>query len=111
MRKLKWFAFNFAGSALMYWALVLENVGAQRVLIFLVWAMFLVSFVAFHDETKKKMREKGRSVSAWVDGSYDLAATLVFIYFGWWFTGIAYFLHFIIAQSVYEEPKKQSPGA
>lgn len=105
MRKFEWFLINGLFAFVAYCAFVYENTGAQRVLIFWTWVNTIgLSIVSRKDEGRKQMRALGRSVPRWLDLSYDFAFTAAFIYFGYWITGIAYFLHILLLIYILDVP-------
>jgi hypothetical protein len=102
-RRIKWCAWSAGFYLALYAALILENVGFQRVVIFWVWLLLVGSICSATPTAIKKSRAKGRSVPRWLDVGLDIAAVMVLVYFGWWVTAIALFMNASVQAYIHDE--------
>jgi hypothetical protein len=106
-RHLKWFLINGLFAVLLYFGFI-ENIdGAKRLAIFMVWLLLVFTFFIFKDEIQKKLQTRGRPVPAWMDVTYDIGVICFLIWFGAWWTGIAYTLHAILCAVGWEMAMKK----
>jgi hypothetical protein len=97
-RQMRWYLINGFFLFIMYQALVLEIAGWQNVLLFSTWLLFLMT-VAGGERMEKLVRKTGRSVPVQIESVYEIVVTLIFIFHGWWWTGIAYLIHACLLQA------------
>jgi len=117
-KKVKWLAFNgvFAGS--LYFGYVEGIDGFVNVALFIAWLAVIVSpFTLAKPVLKEILNQGGPAMSDHVEGVFDIAVIVVFVYFGAWVTGAFYAVHAIIIQTgrkemrdmVWAELKKEHP--
>ena len=91
----RWVAINGAFVAFMYMAFVENISGAQNVVQFFAWFSFVVGAIMFHPEAPALYAKDNEAPSAWyviVDGAYDIAVAVTFVWVGWIWTAIAYLI-------------------
>lgn len=111
MKFQRWFFINGLFVFVLYLAVYKNIIGAERIIIFLTWTMFLVAALSCHPDVIKKLREKKKAVlftvPFWVDLTYDIIITLVLIWYGFTATAAAYLGHIVCLSCVRKELEKE----
>lgn len=100
-RLLKWAAFNAAFGAVLWFGFVEGLAGAQNIGLFLAWVNVILSFVMFTEPIQEKLAAKGRTVPAWLNGTFDFSVALFFCWFGAWVTAVAWFIHWMVQEAAW----------
>lgn len=93
---------------MIYFGFVDGVVNAQRVTVFMVFFLAIMSPLYFHKDVLSKIREKGRSVPKLVDLSFDLAVIFCLVWYGAVITAVAYLFHFLLQNAAFEKIKSES---
>lgn len=104
MKAAKWVIFNGLLAACA-WLGVNGVGGAANVTIFLVWFLAVVSMLTLlpADAKPEDLRRRAeRNVPAWVSGGFQAGMVVLFIWHGWWWTGVAFLIYALITQSMRE---------
>lgn len=101
MKNIQWVLVNGAFAACLYFGYIEGVEGALRVAFFLAWFAIICSLPTASEEVRKKMRENGRTIPAWVSVPFDIAVTVVFVWFGAWVTGAFYVLHILLLHAAW----------
>ncbi|OLP04468.1 hypothetical protein [Rhodoferax antarcticus] len=94
--------------AALVWAATVQGVqGAGNIVVISVWMLLLTTPLMFIADLQAILASKGRSVPAWVDVAFDLAMVSALLWHGWMVTGVAYLIHFLIAQAAWAHALKK----
>jgi len=98
---LKYIIINGLFATSVYYGYFENVLGAERIAVFVVWFTFFLSLFFFTGTVQKRMKEKGRSAPEWIDVPFNLMILSVFVWFGSWVTGTAYFIHILIHKAAW----------
>ena len=106
-KALKWILFNAVFLGFIIGALFFDSEGAKNVTLFIV-TITLISSIAsvYSEETIKRRADKGFSVSKWLDITFDVIVTGLFVWHGWWYCALAAFSTLIFQIAYREEVEK-----
>ena len=107
----RWIVIQLAVFVSIYLGFVWGQEGALNVLQFYCWTVFVVSFAVFSDNLKQEFIEqynKHVHIPRRLDVIVDLLVVGILVWFGWGWTGGAFFLHICITQHLFTEPKKEA---
>lgn len=107
-RAFKWFLYNGLFAAALYFGFVAGVENAQRVALFIVWVMAIMAPVYLHKDVLAKIKEKGRSVPAWIDVTFDLGVLFTLVWFGAVVSGVAYLFHFILHHAAFGKATQET---
>ena len=86
------------------WGAVTGSVGAGRVMVLTSWILaILYLLLACNTAGIKQLKERGRSIPAWLCHGYDVALILYLVWYGWWFTSIAWIISTLVVASIYHK--------
>jgi hypothetical protein len=106
-RALMWIVVNGIFAAFLYFGYVEEVENARRVTDFMVWLLAIFSLALFSKEIAQKFKEKGRSVPAWIGGTFDITVIIALVWYGAIFTASAYTLHTILEFAAYSRDEEK----
>lgn len=107
MKLIKWFTINGMFAGLIYAGYVMGIEGAENVALFFAWVNIIFSFFLLHDEVIKKIKEKGRTVPAWLNATYNIAIATTFTWFGAWITGAFWIVRLLLLDGAYQKAAEQ----
>lgn len=98
IRLITYILINGIFSSALYLGLEQGIAGAANVAQFMAWWSFVnaVLSLLFWEKIVQHMRENPRSVPAWINNALDFCAIFFMVWHGWWWTGIAYAIHWIL---------------
>ena len=108
MKLFRWFLINSLFAACLYWGFYVGVDGAKNVSIFYVWVAFALSLLSFSDEFVNHLKKKKPQVPRWLDYSFDLSVVFFLVWFGFIFSGIAYFIHLLLIQTAWNKALEDS---
>ena len=89
-RVLAWIVSNVLLAWLVSAAVMSENTAAMYTLSAVMWAIAFMTFVVFsHAASRRKARERGRSVPILISAGLGMGFVVVFIWHGWWLCALA----------------------
>lgn len=106
-RAITWWIVNAACAGLLYVGYFLGVEGAKNLFLFLVWLNLLTCLCMLNGDVQKSIREKGRSVPAWISVGYDVAMVAVMVWIGLWFTASAFTLAAFLHNGVFMRDQKR----
>lgn len=107
MKTFKWFLVNGIFAGFLYLSYSLEIKQAENVLLFFAWINIMLSFLMLTEAMQKGLKKNGRSVPAIVNIIYDLSVTIIFIWFGAWFTGTFWLIHLFVQETAWAKIEKK----
>jgi hypothetical protein len=110
MKVIKWVVVNVGFIALFYWGFIVGHDGAYNVTMFVAWASIAMSPFLLADACIAKLKERGRSVPAWINNGHGLLVSFAFVWFGAWVTGAFYLLSTIISESAWQKSEEINEG-
>lgn len=101
----RWTAINSAVALALYYAVMGEQ-GIANVYITFTWFVGVLTMARLVDKAGASEALKKHPVPRWLDELYDMSTLAALVYFGWWFTALAVFLHFLALSIIreYEPP-------
>lgn len=107
-KALLWWFVN-AGLAVMLYVGYFRGIeGAQNVVLFVVWLNFALCLALVPaKEVQQSIREKGRTVPAWVSVPYDVVMVAGMVWVGLWGTAVAFTLSSFIHNGIYMKDEQQ----
>ena len=107
MKTIKWFLLNGLFAAMVWFGLVNGVVGARNIAIFAAWFCFVVSLLMLGSEAQKNVAKSNykQPVPPWLDRIFDSYISAMFIWYGFWLTGLVYFVHMLFLCTFYENIK------
>ena len=106
-RRVRWFFLHTVFSGFLYMAYILEVSQAENVVLFFAWFNIIFSFLMPCDGVQKAMEKKVRSVPSWVNVCVDVSITIVFIWFGAWFTGTFWLFALFVQEYSWDKAEKR----
>lgn len=111
-RRVQWVITDGLVAVAMYFALVENVVGAERVVEFTVGFSFVLSWFFLTDSGARIVQEKGpRVVASWISVTYDIAAVIAFAWFGWMWCAVAWAIAGICSAAAYRDLPALPPAA
>lgn len=95
--KLRWITVSTTLASLMYFGFFRDIDGIKNIMIFFAWLMFLASTFSMTNQVQAVF--KAKPWPARRNAVRDIIFTCVFIWFGYWTTGAAYFIHMVFLQA------------
>lgn len=98
MKQARWAIINTLFGVLMFFALHENNENAQSLLMFASWITIVCSFAFYSDDAIKSILSKKDNfgnVPKAVNTAYDITVCCIFAWYGWLWTAIFWFIHWI----------------
>ena len=92
-KKIYWFSMNGFFAIAMYFGFFQGNEAAEAVAIFIAWLSIIASLFVGSDALQESIRKTGRAMPRIYNISFDIFATLMLLYGGWWITAFFYMFH------------------
>ena len=70
--------------------------------IFITYFLVFLSLCLLSEAGQKELKKQGRPIPKLVDVTYDLLVCSVWVWAGYYITGTAYLIHFLLYSAAYE---------
>lgn len=108
MNIIRYFIFNCAYLACLWYGAVEGVQGAYNVALFLSWVLICASAIVLSKDARSKCAEKtlNRMIPQWFDHLLDLTILGFMVWHGWIYTPIGWVFHMMMVALIYERRKE-----
>jgi len=105
-KPVRWLMFNCGILATLYVGVIVGHDGFKNILLFVLWALIVLSFFSLTEGTRKSIQQAGRSVPGWLDCLVESSIIFTLVYNGWIITGTFYLIKAALISAAYSAGNK-----